>query len=352
MPNLTSHYIAFPQPKTIEVREEIVTPPEPNEILCAAEKSLISIGTEMNCLRGEAEPGTNWAEWLQYPFRPGYSMAGRVLEVGREIKGVKAGDRIAAPVTHQQFFKLTSHAAQKAYDAPAGASFFHVPDRISSEDATWRGLACTTQNAVRRGQFQFGESVGVVGLGILGQLITQYLALAGARRIVVIDPVASRLEMAKRNGATHTLQLDVKNAVEPIRDLTDGWMLDLVFDVTGHPSTLAPTTQLLRKLGRLVLVGDTPMPTQQHLGPGVLSNSISILAIHGFMVPEQATVLTPWSIEEMGNLFFDYVEQGKMNVADLVTHRYSPLQAPEVYSGLLKDRSSAVGILFDWAGLG
>ena len=105
---------------------------------------------------------------------------------------------------------------------------------------------------------------------------------------------------------------------------------------------------LLRKLGRLILLGDTPHPTQQYLGPGVVSNSIAILGIHGSMTPEHPSEFNPWTRPEGVALFFDYLMQGRMKVSDLITHRYSPREAPEVYFGLLQDRSRALGVVFDW----
>jgi threonine dehydrogenase-like Zn-dependent dehydrogenase len=196
-----------------------------------------------------------------------------------------------------------------------------------------------------------GEDAGIVGLGILGQLVVQYLALSGARRIVAIDPAQGRLEMARSHGATHTLALDVRKARLAVDALTGGKMLDAVFDITGHPSVLAQCVPLLRKLGRVVLLGDTPTPTQQFLGPGVVSDSIAILGIHGTMAPDVATVFNPWTAREMVALFFDYLMQGRMRVADLVTHRYSPLDAREVYARLMQDRSFATGVVFDWTGV-
>jgi 2-desacetyl-2-hydroxyethyl bacteriochlorophyllide A dehydrogenase len=345
---MKSKYVVFPKAQDVAVWEEEIGTPEEGEILCKAEKSLISIGTELHCLNGVFDPGTNWFDWVKYPFRPGYSMVGRVIAVGKGVQEIKEGDRVANYGVHQQYYRAQLHEVEKRYDIPEGIGPYVVPDGISSEDGTWRSLGCTCQSAVRRAQFEFGESVGVVGLGILGQLVTQYLAAAGARKIIAIDPMQSRLDLARKGGATHTLQIDVKDAVDTIRDITDGWMLDVVFDVTGHPATLAPSIQLLRKLGRLVLLGDTPTPTKQYLGPGVVFNSVAILGIHGYMVPERATPFTPWTVERMSDVFFDYLAAGEMNVGALVTHRYSPLQAPEVYLGLLKKRSTDVGVILDW----
>jgi len=333
---MKSLYIVFPGPGKVEVREEDVSPLGPGEVLCAAEKSLISIGTETYCLRGVFDPGTNWAEWVKFPFRPGYSMAARVVAVGEDVTGFREGDRVGVWGPHQQ---VTNVRAEEVRPLPEGISF---------EDATWSALACTTQLGVRRAELQLGETVGVVGLGMLGQLVVQYLLLSGARKIIAIDLVQSRLEVAKAHGATHTLALDVKSARREIARITDGRMLDVVFDITGHPAVLAPCIQLVRKLGRVILLGDTPNPSQQCLGPGVVSDSIAILGIHATMTPDQASEFNPWTRGEIIGLFFDYLLQGRMQVSDLLTSRRSPASAPEVYAGLLQDRSAEIGVCFDW----
>ena len=249
------------------------------------------------------------------------------------------GDRVASNVGHRQRF-----------NAPA-AGVVRAPAGIEPETACWMMLAVTTQLGVRRAELELGESVGVIGLGLLGQLVVQYLILAGARRVVAIDTVPSRLDLARAHGATHTLALDARSARAPIADLTGGRMLDVVFDITGHPAVLAPAIALARTLGRVVLLGDTPTPSQQHLGPGVLSNSVAILGIHGSQSPAVASVYNPWTRAALTDLFFDYILQGRMRVNDLITHRFSPLDAPQVYQTLMTDRSSLMGVLFDWSRL-
>jgi 2-desacetyl-2-hydroxyethyl bacteriochlorophyllide A dehydrogenase len=334
---MQSLYVVFPEPGKVEVREELIGPPGPGEILCQARKSLISIGTETHCLRGVFDPGTNWAEWVQYPFRPGYSMAARVIAVGDGVSLFREGDRVTGWATHQSTFTA----------APEG--YCPVPDGVSDEDATWSSLAVTTQLAVRRAQHALGETVGVVGLGILGQLVVQYVALQGARAIIAIDPTVGRLEMARAHGATHTLAMTAQECRDAIAEITQARMLDVVYEVTGLPDALAPCIRLVRKLGRVILLGDTPTPTKQCLGPGVVSDSIAILGIHGTMVPEHASEFNPWTRDEAVALFFDYLLQGRMRVSDLVTHRFAPREAPAVYQGLVRDRSAVMGAIFDWS---
>ena len=221
-----------------------------------------------------------------------------------------------------------------------------------ADTACWMLLAVTTQLGVRRAELALGESVGVVGLGLLGQLVVQYLAVAGARHIVAIDTVPARLEMARAHGATHTLAMDARAARQAVAELSGGRMLDAVIEVTGHPAALAPSIQLVRRLGRVVLLGDTPTPSQQMLGPGVVSNSVAILGIHGSQAPATATEYAPWTQAAMTDLFFDFVQQGRMRVSDLITQRYSPEDAPQAYARLAADRSGAMGVVFDWTQTG
>lgn len=333
---MRSTSIVFPEKGKVEVCEESISPPGPGEVLCAAQKSLISIGTETYCLRGLFDADTNWARWVQFPFRPGYSMAAQVIAVGEGVTALQEGDRVAGWVVHRSHFNARPEELHR------------IPNGVSDEEATWVALATTTQLGVRRAAHVLGERVGVVGMGILGQLVVQYLALSGARQIIAIDPVQSRLAVAQAHGATHGLALDVQAARAAIEEMTDGKGLDVIYDITGHPAVLAGCIPLVRKLGRIILLGDCPTPSQQHLSAGVVSNSLAILGIHGTMTPAHASEYNPWTRDEIAALFFDYLRQGRMQVSPLITHRYSPLEAPQVYDWLTRDRAAALGVLFDW----
>ncbi|KRF04805.1 hypothetical protein ASG89_21115 [Paenibacillus sp. Soil766] len=304
------------------------------EILCAAITSLISTGTELQCLRGVFDPDTNWSSWVQYPFHPGYSMVAEVMEVGANVQRIQKGDRVFVENAHTQFFKAeASHAVL-------------LPKEISSEQAAWVNLSKTTQLGVRRAELFLGETVGVIGLGLLGQLVTQYLYLSGAKEIYAMDPAESRVQLVQDRPGIHRLAMDAGAAKAQIADETKGKMLDVVFDITGHPAVLAQATQLVKPLGRVILLGDTATPSVQGMGRNVVSNSVSILGIHALMN------YRGWQHPEMADLFLTYLMQGRMDVTPLITHRFSPLDAPQAYDLLVHNRSSAMGVLFDWTRLG
>lgn len=334
-----SHNIVFPAPRTVAVELEPVPALQPGQVLCKARKSLLSIGTETFCLRGEADPETYWADFIRYPFHAGYSMAAEVIAVAQDVPAWKVGDRVTSLHEHRQSFLAREH------------ELFAVPDCISDVEATWASLGRTTQVGVRRAELQLGETAVVVGLGILGQLVTQYLSLMGLRRIIVVDTSEPRCKLALVGGATHMVCGTAQQARGEIEKITGGRMADVVFEITGHPAVLSPATLLLRRLGRLVLLGDSPKPSLQALGPRVVGDSLSILGIHGFMYPDHPTPFNPWTAAEMTSLFFDFLRQKRMDVARLVSRMVSPMDAVAVYEELLAGPSGDVGIIFDWEAL-
>jgi threonine dehydrogenase-like Zn-dependent dehydrogenase len=224
-----------------------------------------------------------------------------------------------------------------------------VPDAVSDEEATWLGLVSIVQNGVRRAQHEMGDRVVVVGLGLLGQLVVQYTRLLGARQIIAIDPAPKRVAMAASHGATETWTTPVELAREQVLGSTGGNGADVVYDVTGNAAVLEHALPLVRRLGCLLLLGDTGTPSQQRLTRDVVPRGIRIVGAHDTNSPAVASEFARWSHREMIQLFFTYLTRGDMRVADLVTHRYTPQEAPEAYRMLRDERPEAMGVLFDWS---
>ncbi|MWV43351.1 zinc-binding dehydrogenase [Paenibacillus sp. HJL G12] len=325
----------FQGPDRIELIEEPVPEPGPGQLLCAAQKSLISTGTELACLKGCFDEGTVWSSWVQYPFYPGYSMAAQVIATGSGVEGIKAGDRIICPAGHRQYFLVDEREAAL------------IPDSIRDEEAIFTQIAKVALLGVLRAEPAFGERVGVVGLGLIGQLVIQYLNASGTRQIIAIGPESFRLEESRRNGATDLLNLPVAEAFGAIEALTEGKMLDTIYDVTGSYNVLPYCTQLTRDMGKVILLGDSTEPSKQTIGPKVVFNSVSILGIHGRMMEG----FKGWTEADMNDFIFDSIGRGKLDVTSLISEEASPLEAVSVYSRLIGHKSDYMGVMFDWTKL-
>lgn len=333
---MQSHTIRFVGKDQVEIAAEEVREPGPGEVLLKATKTLISTGTEGIIFSQMFEAGSHWDRWTSYPFHPGYSMVGRILAVGKQVEGIHEGDHFALRKPHQQYVTAPTQ------------ELYPVPEGISDEEAPWFGLATIVQNAVRRADHKLGEAVVVIGLGLLGQLVVQYVRLLGARHIIAIDPSEQRLAMARMHGATATLVMGAQEAREPVLALTEGEGVDVVYDVTGAASVFSSALSLLRRFGRLIVLGDTGTPSQQHLTGDVITRGLSIIGAHDNNPPAISTDHAYWSKHRMADLFFTYLLRGEMRVSDLITHRYSPLEAAEAYRILREERMTAMGVLFDW----
>lgn len=332
---MKSFVIVFTAAQTVEIREEDVADPGPGQILVRTTTSLISTGTEGLCYRGDFDADSYWVSYGRYPVYPGYSSVGRVVKVGKEVTKFAEGYRVFTVASHRQFALVDA-------DHPKSAK---LPESTADEDATWSWLTVVTQTGVRRAEQAMGETAVVVGLGPLGQLTVQYLRLIGLSEIIAIDPVRMRLDRALEHGATAAFCGSVGNALEFVEAHTGGRRADVVYDVTGHDAVFAPAQHLARTLGTVVLIGDAPHPSRQHLTHDVVRQQLRIMGTQNdFLPPRQAW----WCAARQIPLFYRYLERGLMRVSDLVTHRFAATEAADAYELLETSRGETMGVVFQW----
>ena len=332
---MTSTNIVFTGKQQAELRDEPVPKLAPDGLSVRTRVSLISSGTETICYRGESDPGSHWHSWVQYPFHPGYSNVGVIEQTGAAVTGFAAGERVFTTSSHHQV-------------AVARGTPVAIPDAVSDESAAWSKLATIAQTGVRRAQLAMGATVVIIGLGPLGQLLNQYARVMGAERVIAIDPLASRLQVAVEHGATHQFAGSAGDALPFVEELTDDLRADVVFDATGHPPVLPLALALAKRFGLVMLIGDAPNPSQQVLTSDVITRQITIRGTHNENLPGDQAL---WSPARQVELFYTYLTRGQMRVDDLVTDRHAPADAPQVYARLLNDRGASLGVLFDWAQL-
>jgi threonine dehydrogenase-like Zn-dependent dehydrogenase len=251
---------------------------------------------------------------------------------------VKEGDRVALRRSHQKYTVID----------PANELMARIPDRVTDEDATWFGIATITQNGVRRAEHKMGDTVVVIGLGILGQLVAQYARLMGAQEVIAVDVSDMRLRAASDFGATITLNKPVEEVKEDVLRITDGRLADVVYDVTGHPKVFQHALTLPRKFGKVILLGDAGTPAEQRLSSDVITRGLQILGTHDGHPPAVPNDENYWTRHNMARLFFHYLERGQVRVCDLTTHRFHPAEAEKAYNLLATDRMNVMGVLFDW----
>jgi len=318
----------FPEKQKVVLEDFELDAPGPTQLQIYITYSQMSIGTENTVFNANYEPDSHWASFGAFPFVPGYTVVGIVDKVGDAVTGFAPGDRIMTRASH------ATHANVEA------ARAFRVPDDVDDRLVPWGKLAQIAFTAARRAQFSYGEDVLVVGAGPIGQMALRWAVVAGVRHVVVCDPVPQRRALALSGGATHVISSTVQEATDEIIDASGGQLPGTVVDTTGVAGLFPYVLQLTRTLGKTVLLGDTGSPTQQHLTRDVVTRSLTIYGIHH----------THGLFEEgeTYDLFFDLVERGRFDMADMNTHVFTPDRVVDAYALANTHRDETMGILFDW----
>jgi len=335
------HYrrIVFKEPKRVEIEEADLPEPSSNQILIRTQVTLISTGTELTMLSGEYPKGSVWNKITKYPVFPGYSNCGVVEKIGGNVQKFKVGDRVSSTASHAEYAVINEDRAVK------------VPDSISDEEAAFGTLSATVMNSVRLANIKLGESVIIVGVGILGQLACQFSKLCGGFPVIAVDLSLRRLGIAKRLGATATIQPKEEDAEQRIMELTKGRGADVVFEVTGNPKTIPWELSLVKRQGRFILLSSPRGVTELDLHDLVNWPSRIIIGTHTSSHPSHEISYNPWTWERNIQLFFDLLSAGLVNVKDLITDRYKWTEAKQVYQRLLDplgERLQALGVILDF----
>jgi len=279
--------------------------------------SLISSGTEGIVLRGLFDPGTHWANWVSYPFRPGYSAVGVVAAVGPGVSDLEVGDRVAARVGH-----ATDHVV------PA-VSCTRVPDEVPLDQACWFGLAKIGLVGALAAGYELGDSVAVIGAGPIGQMSVRWAVAAGATRVVAIDTVPKRLEMALQGGATEVVAASAEDALFRGKPR-------VVVDTTGNAAVFASALRLAADHGRVVLLGDSGSPATQHLTSDVITRGVTVVGAHD-----------KHGTNQLHETFFQLARTGRFDLSGLTTHVFAPSDFQAAYDACAN--RAALGVAFDWS---
>jgi len=175
-----------------------------------------------------------------FPIKYGYASVGEVVEVGRAVEGIEAGDRVFA-----------LHPHQTSYVVPA-TLVVRLPPDLPPENGVFLANVETGVNVLLDAHPRLGDRVIVFGQGVIGLVVTQLLRRAGVEQVIAVDPIPLRRALALEVGAD--LALAPEEATPPaIRDLTGGNGADSAIEASGNPEALAAAVEAVGQEGTVVV---------------------------------------------------------------------------------------------------
>lgn len=342
---VTARQAIIVEPYKTDVREVTLPDPAPNQILIAAEYSAISAGTELAVYTGTHQwlKDPNLPDW-KFPFRSGYSAAGRVLAVGKEFPGgFREGDRVSYPGNHASAELLTVGQER--------CRVWKMPDDLTFERAAVACIARYGLGASVRAGITLGKSAAVLGLGIIGQFALRCLLAAGASPVIGIDAVKMRRDAAKAAGADHVIDPTAGDVKEQLAAFLGTRGAELVADATGVPDAIPVAMSLACDAGQVVVVGSPRGKAKEvNFYDDLHRRYIEVTGAHGNMLFEPAHVRLAgaWDIHKAQMWLLRQLASGRLSLAGLVTHTITPEQMGSAYEGLLKDKDGYLGVMMKW----
>jgi S-(hydroxymethyl)glutathione dehydrogenase/alcohol dehydrogenase len=329
-------FVGQEQPLSVEDVEQL--PPGPKDVVVRVGASGVC-HSDLSVVHGYVP--------LPPPTILGHEGTGIVEEVGPEVTSVKKGDRVIAAFTpacglcfwcrHDQS-NLCEHSfafgmAPKAKRSDGSvataftglgtfsdvmtvheASVVKVETDLPDEQLALIGCGVTTGvgAALNTAQIRPGSTVAVIGCGGVGQAVVQGARIAGASRIIAVDPVELKRKTAEQQGATDLVDPGDGDSVAQVQALTGGRGVDYSFEVIGLPETVVQAYGMARRGGTAVVVGMPRMDSQVTL-PGfqLFYDEKKLLGC----------VYGSAQVRRDFQRFIDLIETGRLDVGSMVSAR-------------------------------
>lgn len=181
---------------------------------------------------------------LNQPLPLGYCNVGEVVGIGSGVTEFKIGDRVASNGNHAEYVNIPKNLVAK------------IPDEVDDEEAAFTVIGSIGLQGIRLLNPTFGETIVVVGLGLVG-LVTAELLLANGCNVIGFDFDAKKVQLASEKGIIAINPGEGTDQVKFVQSYTKGIGADGVIITASNKSNeiIAQSAQMCRKLGRVVLVG-------------------------------------------------------------------------------------------------
>jgi threonine dehydrogenase-like Zn-dependent dehydrogenase len=272
---------------------------------------------------------------------------GEVVAVGGNVARFKPGDRVFSSGSHSSYVKVS----QKALVVP-------VPTDMDACVAVASRMAGVSTSSVVMADLRVHPWVVVFGLGMVGNLAAQAFRILGGR-VIGVDPVASRRRLAETCGIRWTVGGTPEESHKAIAEITGGEMSDISVEATGLTPVVLQAIRATANVGQVVLLGSPRAPFQGDLTPAFKDIHLRYLTVRGALEwcsptypprsSQNGRTFAVTSLYDKQQMIFDWVLEGQMKIAPLVTHRLAPSQIKQAYEGLLRESETYVGVALDWS---
>lgn len=336
---ITARAVWFTAPGRMELREEQVSPPGPGQAQVQTLVSAVSHGTERLVYRGEIDPSLELdlptlAGGFGYPIKYGYAAVGRVVALGEGVSGLHDGDLVFALHPHQERFTIDTSLLAR------------LPADLEPERGVFYANLETALNVVHDTPLLHGETVAVFGLGTVGLLTAALLARSGAERVIAVDPLPARRDLATAFGCASTETPDAGLPAR-LREMTAGRGVDVAVETSGSPGALQTALDSLADEGTVVVASwYGRKPVELDLGGRFHRGRLRIRSSQvGRLSPDAAP---RWDYARRSATVVRLLSE--LPVERLISHRMSFTDAADAYRLLDQPPDDLTQIVLDYEG--
>ena len=333
--------IVFTKINTAELLEVPMPEVQDDSILVKTAYTAISAGTERANITGDPNVSICCDGEVVFPRCCGYSSCGQVIKTGEKVTDVKTGDWVV--------MSWTSHST---YNEVRKENYVKVPDGVSLKEAAFCHIGTFPLAALRKVHLEIGESVLVMGAGILGVMAAAFAKAAGAVPVIVADPVKERREKALRMGADYALDPLEEGFAEKVKELSEGGIRAAI-EVTGSGAGLNECLDCMAKFGRIALLGCTRDKNftvdyyRKVHGPG-----ITLVGAHTMARPLVESSPHAFTQKDDIKTILKLLCGKRISLDSAIDEIDSPSDCTEIYHRLIQDKTFPVFTLFDWNTVG
>jgi 2-desacetyl-2-hydroxyethyl bacteriochlorophyllide A dehydrogenase len=341
---MTTYPMAFiPEPGKIEFREMPLRDPQPDEVLIKIHTAAIC-GSDLHLFKGKHPSVT-------LPSAVGHELAGEVAAIGREVTGFSIGDRvtvepvIACGTCHYcqkgdyhlcqiisfQYRKGQGSFAEYFY-APQHRTY-KLPDSLSYDEGALIEPLSVALHAVKKSGISIGQSSAVIGAGAIGLLVSMLLKNLTGIKPLVADVNDFRVQKAMDFGAQGIFTGRGEDLLQIVKGKTNNLGVEHAFEAVGMEATLVQALQVIRKGGKVTLLGIFEEQYPKIPINLFVQREISLAGSQGYS----------WDFQDSLNL----VDQGQINLSELITTRLPLNQLQQGFDTLCQPGNKQVKVLLE-----